>query len=143
MAARPGGLSAAALSYGPESRYLLECLRDRHDDALRFVFDLDVWPTNNLPERDLRPFTTQQKIQWAAHLHHRGHLPPEGRQLPVHRPQARVSALHCDSRSAAPPGCHRPPSSPPDGHPIVIPPCRSRPAWPAGMPTTRHLQQDL
>ncbi|WP_239341172.1 IS66 family transposase [Frankia sp. CiP3] len=46
----------------PIGRCLLECLRDRHDDVLRFVFDLDVWPTNNPSERDLRPFKTQQKI---------------------------------------------------------------------------------
>jgi hypothetical protein len=46
----------------PVGRCLLECLRDRQDDVLRFVFDLDVWPTNNQSERDLRPFKTQQKI---------------------------------------------------------------------------------
>jgi transposase len=46
----------------PVGRCLLECLRDRQDDVLRFVFDLEVWPTNNLSERDLRPFKTQQKI---------------------------------------------------------------------------------
>jgi len=46
----------------PVGRCLLECLRDRQQDVLRFVFDLDVWPTNNLSERDLRPFKTQQKI---------------------------------------------------------------------------------
>ncbi len=46
----------------PVGRCLLECLRDRQQDVLRFVFDLDVWPTNNQSERDLRPFKTQQKI---------------------------------------------------------------------------------
>nr|WP_083503421.1 transposase [Frankia casuarinae] len=46
----------------PVGRCLLECLRDRQDDMLRFVFDLDVWPTNNQSEGDLRPFKTQQKI---------------------------------------------------------------------------------
>ncbi|MEX5635557.1 IS66 family transposase [Parafrankia sp. FMc2] len=46
----------------PVGRCLLVCLRDRQDDVLRFVFDLDVWPTNNQSERDLRPFKTQQKI---------------------------------------------------------------------------------
>ncbi|WP_250285353.1 IS66 family transposase [Frankia sp. CiP1_Cm_nod2] len=46
----------------PVGRCLLECLRDRQPDVLRFVFDLDVWPTNNASERDLRPFRTQQKI---------------------------------------------------------------------------------
>ncbi|WP_255720526.1 transposase [Frankia sp. CiP3] len=46
----------------PVGRCLLECLRDRQDDVLRFVVDLDVWPTNNQSKRDLRPFKTQQKI---------------------------------------------------------------------------------
>jgi hypothetical protein len=32
----------------PVGRRLLACLRDRHDDVLRFVVDLDVWPTNDL-----------------------------------------------------------------------------------------------
>ena len=28
----------------------------------RFCFDTQVWPTNNISERDLRPAKTQQKI---------------------------------------------------------------------------------
>src|SRR6266581_2871060 len=43
-------------------RDLLECLRDRQDDVLRFVSDLRVPPTSNQAERDLRPAKTQQKI---------------------------------------------------------------------------------
>jgi len=43
-------------------RSLLECLRDRRDDVLRFVFDLRIPPTSNQAERDLRPAKTQQKI---------------------------------------------------------------------------------
>ena len=43
-------------------RSLLECLRDRPDDLLRFCSDTRVWPTNNISERDLRPLKTQQKI---------------------------------------------------------------------------------
>ena len=43
-------------------RDLLECLRDRRDDVLRFVFDLRIPPTSNQAERDLRPAKTQQKI---------------------------------------------------------------------------------
>lgn len=43
-------------------RLLLECLRDREDDILRFAADTRIWPTNNLSERDLRPHKTQQKI---------------------------------------------------------------------------------
>jgi transposase len=43
-------------------RDLLECLRDRHDDILRFTTDLRIPPTSNQAERDLRPAKTQQKI---------------------------------------------------------------------------------
>jgi hypothetical protein len=43
-------------------RSLLECLRDRQDDLLRFCSDTRVWPTNNISERDLRPLKTQQRI---------------------------------------------------------------------------------
>jgi len=44
------------------SRDLLECLRDRQADVLRFVYDLRIPPTSNQAERDLRPAKTQQKI---------------------------------------------------------------------------------
>jgi transposase len=43
-------------------RELLECLRDRQDDVLRFITDLRIPPTSNQAERDLRPAKTQQKI---------------------------------------------------------------------------------
>ena len=43
-------------------RELLECLRDRQDDVLRFASDLRIPPTSNDAERDLRPAKTQQKI---------------------------------------------------------------------------------
>jgi transposase len=43
-------------------RTLLECLRDREDDVLRFLTDLRIPPTSNQAERDLRPSKTQQKI---------------------------------------------------------------------------------
>src|SRR5258708_3943755 len=43
-------------------RDLLECLRDRHDDVLRFAADLRIPPTSNQANRDLRPAKTQQKI---------------------------------------------------------------------------------
>jgi hypothetical protein len=46
----------------PPGRLLLECLRDRETDLLRFATDTRIWPTNNLSERDLRPIKTQQKI---------------------------------------------------------------------------------
>ena len=43
-------------------RDLLECLRDRRDDVLRFVFDLRIPPTSNDAARDLRPAKIQQRI---------------------------------------------------------------------------------
>jgi hypothetical protein len=45
---------------GPPARRLLEDLRDREHDVLRFVGDTRVEPTNNLAERDLRWAKTQQ-----------------------------------------------------------------------------------
>jgi transposase len=46
----------------PPARMLLECLRDREDDVLRFLSDLRIPATSNGAERDLRPAKTQQKI---------------------------------------------------------------------------------
>jgi len=46
----------------PPGRCLLEMLRDRLDDVVRFAYDLNVPPTSNQAERDLRPAKTQQKI---------------------------------------------------------------------------------
>ena len=46
----------------PAGRCLLEVLRDREADVLRFAHDLNVPPTSNDAERDLRPAKTQQKI---------------------------------------------------------------------------------
>lgn len=46
----------------PPGRSLLEVLRDRPGDVLRFTHDLRVPPTSNQAERDLRPAKTQQKI---------------------------------------------------------------------------------
>jgi transposase len=43
-------------------RDLLECLRDRQADVLRFTTDLRIPPTSNQAERDVRPAKTQQKI---------------------------------------------------------------------------------
>jgi Transposase IS66 family len=46
----------------PPALMLLECLRDRQDDVLRFLTDTAIPPTNNQAERDARPAKTQQKI---------------------------------------------------------------------------------
>jgi transposase len=44
-------------------RDLLECLRDRRDDVLRFVGDLRIPPTSNQAERDLRPAKPSRRSQ--------------------------------------------------------------------------------
>lgn len=61
------GLSQVRRIPGPRSRTkqpigrtLLEVLRDREEDVLRFVADLRVPPTSNQAERDVRPAKTQQ-----------------------------------------------------------------------------------
>jgi transposase len=46
----------------PPARTLLECLRRREADVLRFLTDTAIPPTSNQAERDLRPSKTQQKI---------------------------------------------------------------------------------
>ena len=40
---------------------MLEFCRDRERDVLRFTTDMDVWPTNNISERGLRPAKVQQR----------------------------------------------------------------------------------
>jgi transposase len=45
-----------------KARLLLEVLRDRKNDVLRFAYDLQVPPTSNQAERDLRPAKLQQNI---------------------------------------------------------------------------------
>ncbi len=45
-----------------KARLLLEVLRDREADVLRFTHDLNVSPTSNQAERDLRPAKVQQNI---------------------------------------------------------------------------------
>lgn len=45
-----------------KARLLLQALRDRQPDVLRFAHDLRVPPTSNQAERDLRPSKIQQNI---------------------------------------------------------------------------------
>lgn len=49
---------------------LLECLRDREDDVLRFTSDLRIPPTSNQAERDVRPAKVQQKISGRLRSEH-------------------------------------------------------------------------
>jgi Transposase IS66 family len=51
-----------AKSKQPPARTLLECLRHREADVLRFLTDTAISPASNQAERDLRPSKTQQKI---------------------------------------------------------------------------------
>ena len=55
-------LSAGTRPGERKARLLLEVLRDRPNDVLRFAHDLKVPPTSNQAERDLRPSKIQQKI---------------------------------------------------------------------------------
>ena len=60
------GLSAT-LHHGDQpgeskARLLLECLRNRENDVLRFLTDPAVPPTSNIAERELRPSKIQQNI---------------------------------------------------------------------------------
>lgn len=59
LAARPG---ATRRHHRQHRQRLLEDLRDREHDVLRFVHDVRVPPTTNQAERDLRPAKTQEKI---------------------------------------------------------------------------------
>jgi transposase len=45
-----------------KARLLLEVTHDRQADVLRFAHDLNVPPTSNQAERDLRPAKVQQNI---------------------------------------------------------------------------------
>jgi len=54
----PGGKNVKQ----PPALHLLECLRHRQADVLRFLTDTAIPPTSNQAERDLRPAKTQQKI---------------------------------------------------------------------------------
>jgi transposase len=54
----PGGTKVRQ----PPARMLLECLRNRQADVLRFLTDTTIPPTSNQAERDVRPAKTQQKI---------------------------------------------------------------------------------
>ena len=54
----PGGKNVKQ----PPALHLLECLKHRQADVLRFLSDTAIPPASNQAERDLRPAKTQQKI---------------------------------------------------------------------------------
>jgi transposase len=98
-----------------KTRLLLQVLRDRETDVLRFAHDLQVPPTSNQAERDLRPSKVQQNIS--------GRLTSEARTQDRYTLRGYVStaAKHglnamtsYTMRSPADPGCPRYPHPPND-----------------------------
>jgi transposase len=67
MAAMPRGIRK---NYRQPCQRLLEDLRDREADVLRFSADLRIPPTSNQAERDLRPAKTQDKISGRLRSEH-------------------------------------------------------------------------
>jgi transposase len=95
-------------------RDLLECLRDRQDDVLRFACDLRIPPTSNQAERDLRPAKTQQKISGRLRSEQatRDRYAIHGYISTAAKHGAHVlTAIH--DASAATPGCRPSPIRPP------------------------------
>src|SRR5439155_21932616 len=63
-------LGLSQVPAGTPHRALLECLRDRRDDILRFTTALAIPPTANRAERDARLAKTQQKISGRLRSEH-------------------------------------------------------------------------
>ena len=93
------GLSAVrrvpgATSKQPPALHLLECLKHREADVLRFLTDTAIPPTSNQAERDLRPAKTQQKISGRLRSEKTTRDRYAIRGYAVHRRQARTPDLH-------------------------------------------------
>ena len=84
----------------PPALTLLECLRHREADVLRFLTDTAIPPTSNQAERDLRPAKTQQKISGRLRLGENHPRPVCHPRLRIHRRQARHRRLHRHPRRA-------------------------------------------
>jgi hypothetical protein len=80
----------AATTKQPPGRLLLECLRDRQDDVLRFVTDTRVPPTNNQCERDLRPLVRKSQVSGRATASRRSAAEP-GEFCPDQATELRVT----------------------------------------------------
>jgi hypothetical protein len=69
---------------------LLECLRDREDDVLRFLSDLRIPPTSNGAEQDLRPAKISGRLRSEQTTRHRyairGYLSTAAKQAPASSP---------------------------------------------------------
>ena len=93
----------------PPALHLLECLKHREADVLRFLTDTAIPPTSNQAERDLRPAKTQQKISGrlrseTATRHRyavRGYMStaPQARHRCLHRDQGRPRRKPVDAAS--------------------------------------------
>ena len=90
----PGGTKVKQ----PPARMLLECLRDRQADVLRFLTDTAIPPTSNQAERDVRPAKTQQKISGRLRSEETTRDRYAIRGYGIHRHQARTPGLHRDPR---------------------------------------------
>jgi transposase len=84
----------------PPARMLLECLRDREQDVLRFLSDLRIPPTSNQAERDVRPAKTQQKISGRLRSEPATRASVRHPRVHLHRRQARHQRLHRLARRA-------------------------------------------
>ena len=67
---------------------LLECLKNREADVLRFLTDLRIPPTSNQAERDLRPVENPAEDLRPAPLRDRDPQPVRHPRLHRHRAQA-------------------------------------------------------
>jgi hypothetical protein len=71
------------------ARLLLEVLRDRETDVVRFAHDLTVPPTSNQAERDLRPSKVQQNVSRRLTSDQRTQGRYTNPRSPLHHRQAR------------------------------------------------------
>lgn len=96
----------------PKARNLLERLRDREQEILRFADDLRVPPTNDGSERDLRPVKTQIKVSGCHHadtgakawLRVRGTSPPSASTATTSSPHSATPSLGIPGHRQRQPG---------------------------------------
>ena len=104
----------------PPSRLLLECLRNREHDVLRFLTDLSVPPTSNGAERDVRPAKTQQKISGGfAPSTPPATATPSAATCPPPPSTAAASSPPSSAPSPETPGCRPSPRTPEPRAPAV------------------------
>jgi hypothetical protein len=87
--AGPGDRDPSAKAKQPPGRTLLEVLRDRSDDVLRFTHDLRVPPTNNQARTRRTPGQAPAEDLRTAHLRSRHPSPLPSPRLPQHGHETR------------------------------------------------------